>query len=205
MNSIEQNHKQEIWELTNAHGKLVAELNEKYSTQKDELNKLWELHEISTKDSASDKSSLEKKFNELTLKEKRLDEEVKVLKAERDWLLLSHQEDVSKEKSTYKAKLQASDAKVREVEKKNTLLNFEIEKEKAAFGMKEDHLKSQLSESHENTKRLDRKVEQLTRENARLKNENRNNRKFMYSGNQSNTSYLGGNSWLGGVLSSYNH
>ena len=90
MNQIEQNHKQEVRELTNAHDKLVAELNNKYSTQKDELNKLWELHEISTKDSASDKSSLEKKFNELTLKEKRLDEEVKVLKAERDRLLLSH-------------------------------------------------------------------------------------------------------------------
>ena len=76
--------------------------------------------------------------------------------------MLEHQEALQKERESFKSKIQTVEAKCREAESKRTTLMFDLEKEKAGWGLKQDHMQSQLSEAHENIKRLERKNDTLT-------------------------------------------
>ena len=107
--------------------------------------------------------------------------------------MLEHQEALQKERESFKGKIHNLEAKCREAESKRTTLMFDLEKEKAGYGLKQDHMQSQLNDAHESIKRFERKVETLTRDNARLKNENRTTRKFMYGSNNPNGGYLTNN------------
>jgi hypothetical protein len=55
---------------------------------------------------------------------------------------------------------------------------FEVEKERAKWALEKDHLMSQKNEATENSERLEKRKEALTRENERLKNELRNRMRY---------------------------
>ena len=58
------------------------------------------------------------------------------------------------------------------------LLNFE--KERAKFEHEKSYLISQKEDAVENAQRFEKKVEQLLRDNEKLKNDLKNSRKNMY-------------------------
>ena len=72
--------------------------------------------------------------------EKRLQSEVDSLKEERDRRMLEHQEALQKERESFKGKIHNVEAKCREAESKRTTLMFDLEKEKAGWGLKQDHM-----------------------------------------------------------------
>ena len=106
---------------------------------------------------------------------------------------MEYQRNLEKERETYKGKLADAEAKTKEAEGKRNSLIFEFEKERAKWALEKDHLHNQKTEAQELSERLEKRKEALLRENEKLKNENRNNRKFMYGAGGGNTSgYVAG-------------
>ena len=119
---------------------MVKELSDKNRTLTTNYNSLFEKHEILSKEINSDRSIYEKKVMDSSDREKRLQDEVNRLKEERDRKMIDHQKETEKDKSYYKTKLHEVEVKCREAESKRTSLMFEFEKEKAGWGLKQDHM-----------------------------------------------------------------
>lgn len=92
----------------------------------------------------STSSRLEKKLNEMELKEKKLQDEVDDLKQERDWKIFENQAVLDKEKELYKAKLNDVEKKLKEAEQKKSQLLFEFEKDRAWWTLERDHYETQI-------------------------------------------------------------
>ena len=102
--------------------------------------KLLERLEVEQRGKLSDHGTMEKKMTELVENEKRLGEEVEVLKQERDKKLVEYQRSLEKERETYKSKLNDAETKTKEAEGKRNSLIFEFEKERAKWALEKDHL-----------------------------------------------------------------
>lgn len=126
----------------------------------------------------SETSNFEKKLNDHIENEKKLQEELDTLKSERDKKVLDYQKNLEKERDLFKQKILDSENKFKESEQKRSGMMFEVEKERAKWALEKDHLMSQKNEATENSERLEKRKEALTRENERLKNELRNRMRY---------------------------
>ena len=57
---------------------------------------------------------------------------------------------------------------------------FEYEKDRAKWQLEKDNLVSQKSEMQETVERIQHRKDQLLRENEKLRNENKSNRKYYF-------------------------
>lgn len=130
----------------------------------------------------------EKKVSELLEKEKRLYNEIEQLKQERDEKMREGMENVDKERECWKGKMGELEERVREQEKKHSQLIFFHEKERAKWNLEKDHLSQQKFDLQDQVQRLEKKKELLLRENEKIKNQSKSQRK--YGG--ANQTYVGG-------------
>jgi len=189
---IETQYKEKIQQMTTDHQALVKELNEKYAKAQSDLNSVSEQHEMLVREKSKDSSTSERRLNDLLNVERKLQDQIDALKQDRDKRMVDHQEQLDKEKNSYKGKINEMEDKLRESDKKRQVQLFEFEKDKTKLSMKNDTIAGQLSEAQDNLKRCERKLEILNRDNVKLKSEVRQNRKNMYGGGSSS-----GNSFLG--------
>ena len=76
--------------------------------------------------------------------------------------------------------MQELEQKCKEAENKRSTLIFDFEKERAKWNFEKEMLNGQKTEAQEHAERLEKKKEQLLKENERLKNDLKNSRKMMY-------------------------
>ena len=137
----------------------------------------------------------EKKFSELMDNEKKLMKEIEVLKNERENKIMENQKVLDRERENYRQRMNEWEQKVKESEMKRSQLIFEQEKERARWNVDKDHLLAQKNEVQDQLEKSERKKEFLMRDNERLKNDQRNNKRMMgqtFLGN----SQIGGNEYI---------
>jgi hypothetical protein len=125
----------------------------------------------------SDHGSMEKKVGELQSNETRLQQEIDTLKAERDRKIFDNQKLLEKERDNFKGKLSDIEQKCKDLENKRSTMLFELEKERAKWGLEKDYLFSQKQEIQEKFDSLNRRWDQIQRENEKLKQEKLNNKR----------------------------
>lgn len=62
--------------------------------------------------------------------------------------------NIERDRETAKAKMQEIDTKCKELETKRSTMIFEVEKERARWGLERDHILAQKQEVLENVERL---------------------------------------------------
>lgn len=186
-------------ENENAQNALIASIEKRYQSQIQENNeanqqKMFELEEKNKKlekdlKTASDKllvenygkmgnqAFIEKKMTEMAENEKRLQAELETVKADRDLKTLEYQKIFDKEREGFKSKIGMIDQKFRDSESKRSTLVLEHEKHKAKWNLEKEHLLNQKNDLHEIISKLEKQKENLLRENERMRNESRVNRR----------------------------
>ena len=130
----------------------------------------------------SEQGSLEKRLEKSLEAEQRMQEEMDSLKAERDSRMAEYQRLLDKERENYKLKLRDLDGKGSSAQVKQTEQMLQFEKERAKWEQEKSYIQNQKDDAVETQQRLEKKVETLLRENEKLKNDVRANRKQMFSG-----------------------
>mmetsp|Transcript_59566 Transcript_59566/g.69042 ORF Transcript_59566/g.69042 Transcript_59566/m.69042 type:complete len:191 (+) Transcript_59566:2-574(+) len=111
--------------------------------------------------------------------EKKALKELEAVKEDRDAKILEFQRLLDTEREALKAKIQEAENRYKDAESKKNGLVFEHEKKIAKMNMEKDHLANQKQELQESLERLEKKKEALLRENEKLKNESKANRRSM--------------------------
>ena len=100
MNAIERKYKDQLKEMVESNQLLITELSQKTKSLEKENKLLMEKLEVEQRGKLSDHGTMEKKMTELIENERRLSEEVEVLKQERDKKLVEYQRSLEKERET---------------------------------------------------------------------------------------------------------
>lgn len=96
---------------------------------------------------------------------------------------------LDKEKESYKQKLRDTEGKGTTVQARQTELMLNFEKERAKWDQEKTYIINQKEDAAENSLRLEKRVELLTRENEKLKNDVRASRKNMYQAAANTSTY----------------
>lgn len=115
----------------------------------------------------------EKKLAEFIENEKKLVSEIEQLKIEREAKMLEHQNQLDQQSDLFKQKIAELEQRCKESENKRNSLLFDHEKEKAKWVFDREHMIAQKNDLSEQLEKIEKKKEQLLRENEKLKNEQR--------------------------------
>lgn len=110
--------------------------------------------------------------------EQRLQEEIEAIKAERDARYAELQKQLDRERENYKQKLRDLDGKGTSAQAKQTEQLLAFEKERAKWEQEKSYIQNQKDDAMDAQQRLEKKVESLLRENEKLKNDIKANRKL---------------------------
>ena len=86
----------------------------------------------------SDHGSMEKTVAELQENESKLHKEIEELKGERDRKIVDNQRAMEKERDTFKQRISDVEQKCKELENKRSTMIFDLEKERAKWGLEKD-------------------------------------------------------------------
>lgn len=177
---LEQKYQQRIKEIQESQQQLVSELQSK-NKQLERENKLnSEKLELQNRSKQNEQGTLEKKLEKALENEHRLTEELEQVKNERANKILEYQRMLDKERENYKSKMRDIEGKGTSATAKQTELLLNFEKERAMWEHEKSYLINQKDDAVEAQQRLEKKVELLLRENEKLKNDVRANRKNVY-------------------------
>ena len=173
MSSIEKRYLGQIQELNEQHQHTTQECEEKIKKIEKELKSANDKLLIDSYGKMGSQSYIEKKIAEMTENEKRLQEELETVKIDRDAKMMEYQKILDSDCEILKRKIAESEQKFKDSEGKRGTIVFEHEKERAKWNLERDHLTNIKNDLAENIKKLEKKKEDLLRENEKLKNESR--------------------------------
>lgn len=168
---------------------LIQELQQKNKSLERENKSLNERFELTNKSKQYEHGSLEKKLEKALENENRLANELDQAKTDRDKKIMEYQRMLDKEKENFKLKLRDTEGKGTRVEAKQTELLLNFEKERAKWDHEKSYILNQKDDAVESVQRFEKKIELLLRENEKLKNDVRTNRKNMYQAVQNTGNY----------------
>jgi len=116
---------------------------------------------------------IERKIAEMTENEKKLQAELDAVKSDRDSKIMEYQKLIDMDREVLKQKITEAEQKSKDIENRRGTLVFEHEKERAKWNLERDHLMNQRNDFQELVKKLEKKKEDLLRDNEKLKNESR--------------------------------
>ena len=143
LTSIESKYRIQIKEQNESQQRQYSELNEKIKYLEKENRQLQNRLQLEQRDKMSDHGSMEKKVADLIENEARLHKEIDELKGERDRKIMEHQRSLEKEREVFKSKMSDIEVKCKELENKRSTMIFDLEKERAKWGLERDHLLTQ--------------------------------------------------------------
>lgn len=170
----------QVEEMSHAHQRELVEQRKKHQAREEsclarvaeleaEVARLERLNQLTTSKQFGSRLSEEKKLNELLEKEKLLQDEMMVLKCEKNSIRLYYQRDMERAREEWKVKLFEFECELKKAENERNLLVFEHEKQRTKWMIERDNW---LFQKHENVglvEKLQRQKEHLTKENERLK------------------------------------
>ena len=174
ISALELRYSTQIKELQETHQNLYKELLNSNKELEREIKNLNMKAEIKNK--SYDNSSLISQINELTNEKNRLKREVESLLSEKDNKIIELTNNSEKNKEIYKVKSSELDTKLKEIDAKKKSMSLEFEIEKAKWSIEKDNLATKLQDQLENIDRMEKKYENLLRENEKLKSEKSNRR-----------------------------
>lgn len=118
-------------------------------------------------------------MSELGEHKNKLEFDLEASKDQADFRIAEYKESFEKEKDKWKGKVHEGDVKNREGEARRTALIFEHEKERTRWNLEKEHLINQKNDVLESLDKLEKKKETYLRENERLRNENKKNRRLL--------------------------
>ena len=131
------------------HQALSVESKNKIKRLEQELQGMTEKLNSATQNRYEEVGTLEKRFTEKQQNEEKLAHELEELKNERNRRVTEYQEQIERERETFKNRLCESEKKAKEAEQKRANLIFTVEKERANWVMEEDQLKRKINELEE--------------------------------------------------------
>lgn len=178
INHMEREYKDQINTLQENNEKYTRELTDKIKDLEAKNHTLQEKYELSYRDASSYTRNLEKKVNDFEQREKTYLEELSELKAQRDRMILDNQSVLDKERDLLKQKIYDLESKFKNSESEKGKLKFEIEKQQAKWNTEKDHLESTRNEMQETISKLSKKNETLIAMNEKLKEKNKNTKRY---------------------------
>lgn len=199
---LEHKYQTQIKEMNEQHSKLYQDLlgsNKELETRVKSLNLQLEFN----KEKNQDNNNISKKVEELLDDKEKLKKEIEDLKKEKDQKVYEEKNLGEKEREILKLKIHEVENRIRDTEARRGALMLEYEKDKAKWSLEKDHLNSKVMELNENVERFEKKVENLLRENEKLKADKNNSKRstsIRGSGSQvMNSNYIMNNTSILGV------
>lgn len=170
----------QVEEMAHMHQMELAELRKKHQAREEgcldrvavleaEVGRLERLNQQTASKRFGSRLSEEKRLNELLEKEKLLQDEVMMLKCEKDSIGLVYQREMEREREQWKLKLFEFECELKKGDNERNLLVFEHEKQRTKWMIERDNWLFQKHENVGHLEKLQRQKEHLTKENERLK------------------------------------
>ena len=176
---IEQRYNSQIAEINESHRSVVLDLQERLNRLERENKNLAEKAQTEgTGRTLATIKALESKVNDMTNREVVLNEQLLLTKNDRDQKLIEHQQQMDKERDSWKKRLNDAETRYKDAENRRNLMMFDHEKERTRWNIEKDHLSNQKNEHMENIFKLEKKMDVLIRENEKLKTEVKRNKKI---------------------------
>lgn len=177
--SIEQKYTTVIQECNDKHNHQTFEFHEKISKLEREVKLKDEKNAVELENKSNLQSLYEKKMSEMGEGKSKLEYDLEAAKDQADFRIGEYKESFEKEKDKWKGKVHEHEVKNRDGESRRTALIFEHEKERTRWNLEKEHLINQKNDVLESLDKLEKKKETYLRENERLRNENKKNRRLL--------------------------
>ena len=183
---IEKKYQAEIKDLKENHQKLYSDLMNLNKDLERELKSLKMQQELRGK--SLDPSAISKRISELLDVQDKMKRDLEECRREKELKIAEMQNMCEREKEILKVKINDIENRLREVEAKRGQLMLDYEKDKAKFSLEKDHWESKTKELQDTLDRLEKKIENLLRENEKYKNDKNiaNNASSKRNSSQSN-------------------
>ncbi len=208
INNLEQKHQKQIKDMQDGHNRIYSELINNNKELEKEIKAL-RIENENTKNKKNNNSELTKRLEEINQEKEKYRKIEESLKEEKEKQINELNSNFEKEKNALKKKITETEKSLREAEGKKGALLLELEKEKAKWNIEKDNLITKNQELNDRISTIEKKNENLLRENEKLRNEknmlrsrgyNKNNdskfshigtgtRKYEYSGNYKNAMF----------------
>ena len=187
LSNLEKKFQSEIYDLKENHQKLYTDLLNLNKDLERELKGLNLQQELRNK--SLDPSAISKRISDLLEVQDRMKKELDECRREKDSKISEIQKMCEREKEILKVKINDIENRLREVEAKRGHLMLEYEKDKAKFSLEKDHLESKNKELQDTLDRLEKKIENLLRENEKFRNDKTVSNNNSISKRNSSTNY----------------
>jgi chromosome segregation ATPase len=170
ISNMEQKFQKQLKDLQDNHSKLYTELLN-HSKELEEELKISRMENIENNNKKNTNNELAQKIEEINAENEKYRKNEDILKEEQDKKIVEINSNFDKEKQNYKNKISEIEKNLREAEGKRGALLLELETEKAKWNIEKDNLINKYQELSDKMITLEKKYENLLRENEKLKNE----------------------------------
>ena len=170
LNNLEQKYQKQIKDIQDSHGKIYTDLINNKKVLEKEINAL-RMENETNKNKKPNNTELNKKLEEINQEKEKYKKLEDTLKSEKDKQINELNTKYIKEKEILKNKIAEIEKNLREAEGKRGVLLLELEKEKAKWDIEKDNLSTKCQELSDKISIMEKKNENLLRENEKLKNE----------------------------------
>ena len=184
--NLEQKYKAQINEINEKHKNVLQAYNDRNLKLEKQIKSLNSKLENSSNVKLEQYKELENKLENQKNREKQFLDQISKIKRSRDSIVQKVQEKCDRDIEQLKIKLKKIEQMAKEKEESRSRLLFEHEKDKTKWTIEKQHIISQKNDFMEQVSYLERKKDNLLRENEGLKNENRKNKKLLGNNFSSN-------------------
>ena len=170
LNEVDSKYQQYIKEIQENHNVLYSEMVIQNRELEQELKNLSSQADLRNR-IITDPQSINRKIKDLIEIQEKLKKDLEQAKREKENNLSENQFMAEKEKELLKMKIADLEQRFNDVEQKRNFILLEYEKEKARWGLENDHLHYTIAELQETLDRLQKKGENLLRDNEKIKAE----------------------------------
>lgn len=175
--NLEERYTSQIQDLKDQHKVMIDTFKQKIRNLEKEIKKLEDLNQENVCQKYETNMSYEKKINEFLSSEKNINAEIEQLKNTNDRILEENQKELENKTEHFRKKITELDAKIKTLENDRNSLIFKQEKLKTNWNIEKDQFISGKTDLLQNMDRLKKQLEALNRENEKLKNDLKINKK----------------------------
>lgn len=181
---IEQRYSTQMAEINESHRSVVADLQERIARlEKENKNISEKIHAEGAGKNHSTLKAMEANVANLMQREATLSDQLMCLKNEKDELIIDFKQKLDKEKESWKRKYNEAENKLKDAESKKTNQLLESERDRTKWTIEKEHLNNKIAENLELIYKLERKQDTLVRENEKLKTENKKSKRLVNGSN----------------------
>lgn len=169
-----------VKDIQDSNAKMIEEIQRKNKTLERENKSLADKIEMVHKLKQSEAGSLEKKYEQAMENERRIKEELDLVKSEREQKIFELTAQLNKEREEAKQKLREVEGRKGNRELNMMQLQMEFEKERASWESMKTSLQQQKDEACDSLQRMEKRYDAKVQELERLRNDYKDAKKRAY-------------------------